>query len=99
MFVLGNAITAIALVLRQVALLYEIILIGRVIISWVGADPGNPIVRILVQLTEPVMSRVRRFVPPVAGLDFSILVVLLVVEYGIRFWLVESLLGLGHALR
>ncbi|MBZ0269359.1 YggT family protein [bacterium] len=99
MFVLGNAIAAIALVLRQVAMLYEIVLIGRVIISWVGADPGNPIVRILVQLTEPVMSRVRRFVPPVAGLDFSILVVLLVVEYGIRYWLVETLLGLANVLR
>jgi YggT family protein len=99
MFVLGNAVAAIALVLRQVAMLYEIVLIGRVVVSWVGADPGNPIVRILIQLTEPVMSRVRRFVPPVAGLDFSVLVVLLVVEYGIRFYLVNTLLGLSEVLR
>ena len=71
MFVFGNFLQAVALILSYVLWAYMWIVIGSVIISWVGADPYNPIVRFLHQATEPVFYRVRRYLPMSGwGLDF-----------------------------
>ena len=43
--------------------LYIFIVVARVLISWVGPDPYNPIVRFLCQATDPLLDRLRRFVP------------------------------------
>lgn len=51
---------------------YMWIIMGRVIISWVSADPYNPIVRFIYEVTEPVLGRIRRVIPlNIGGLDFS----------------------------
>ncbi len=61
---------------RSVAQFYMWIVIARVVISWVNADPYNPIVRAIVSVTEPVLYRIRRALPVFAGgIDFSPLVV------------------------
>ena len=52
----------------------------RVILSWVAPDPSNPVVRVVVQITEPIMAPCRRLLPPMGGLDLSPLIVLLGVE-------------------
>jgi len=57
--------------------LYSLILFGSVILSWVRPDPDNAIVRVIRQLTEPVLSRVRQILPAAGGFDFSPMVVLL----------------------
>lgn len=79
MFVAGNIVISIAKVISMIINIYQFIIIGSVIISWVGADPYNPIVRFLRQATEPVFSRVRRILPRAIfkiGLDFTPLIVL-----------------------
>ena len=53
---------------------YKYILLGSVIISWVNADPYNPIVRFIHNVTEPVLGRIRRFMPDTGMLDLSPLV-------------------------
>jgi len=98
-FVLGNALRAVAELLGTLAHIYVFILIGRVIISWVNADRFNPIVRLIDNLTEPLLGRIRRFVPPIAGLDFSILIAILLVQVGVQGFLVRSLIDLAHRLR
>lgn len=56
---------------------YTFIVLGRVIISWVNADPYNPIVRFLYSATEPVMQRLRRILPlQFGGFDFTPIVLL-----------------------
>jgi YggT family protein len=55
---------------------YSLILFGSVILSWVQLPPDNPVVRVIHQLTEPVLSRVRKILPSAAGFDFSPMVVL-----------------------
>ena len=52
----------------------------RVILSWVAPDPYNPVVRIVVQIPEPVMAPVRKLLPPMGGFDLSPLVVLLGIQ-------------------
>jgi len=59
--------------------IYWWILIIRVIMSWVNANPYNPIVRIVYALTEPVLAPIRRILPPLGGLDFSPMVVLIAI--------------------
>ena len=52
----------------------------RVILSWVAPDPSNPVVRVVIQITEPLMAPVRRLLPDMGWLDLSPLIVLLGVQ-------------------
>ncbi|ABK46140.1 protein of unknown function YGGT [Magnetococcus marinus MC-1] len=51
--------------------LYSWIILFRVLISWVNPDPYNPIVQLLIRVTEPVLGPLRRMIPSIAGIDFS----------------------------
>ena len=59
---------------------YSLILFGKAIVSWFPVDPYNPIVRFLDRLTEPVLTPVRKTVPPLAGMDLSVVLVLIVIS-------------------
>ena len=99
MFIMTNLLVALAQVLDYLLWAYWWVLLGRVIISWVNADPDNPIVRFLYMATEPVLSRVRRVLPvSMGGFDLSPVVVWIGVIFLQRF-LVQSLYDLAHRLR
>jgi YggT family protein len=86
MFVLGNFLGAIAGVLDIVLTIYMWIVIISALISWVNPDPYNPIVRFLFSVTEPVFATVRRLLPfPNMGIDFSPIIVLLVIVFMQQF--------------
>ncbi len=57
--------------------LYSLVVLVAVILSWVSADRRNPLVGIVNSLTEPALSPIRRALPPMAGLDFSPMVLLI----------------------
>ena len=59
--------------------LYIIILLARMLLSWVQVDPRNPIVNLINQLTEPLLGPIRRMLPQSGGLDFSPMVSFFVV--------------------
>jgi YggT family protein len=74
--------------------LYVIVLLARVVLSWVQVDPRNPIVNLINQLTEPLLTPIRNLLPQSSGLDFSPMVafvVVLIVEQ-IVLMLLRSLL-------
>jgi YggT family protein len=99
MFIIANFLIATARVLDIILVTYMIIIIARAVISWVNPDPYNPIVRFLYNATEPVLYRIRRYLPVVAGgIDLSPLVVLLAIIF-LRTFLVTSLTELAYALR
>ena len=50
---------------------YTFILLARVMITWFQVDPYNPIVRVLFQLTEPLLAPIRRLLPQTGMMDFS----------------------------
>src|SRR5206468_9686754 len=99
MFIMANFLIALALVLDYILQAYSWILLGRVVISWVNADPDNPIVRFLYVATEPVLARVRRMLPVYAGgFDLSPVVVWIGVFF-LRRFLIQLLYDLAHTLR
>jgi len=78
---LGYFLQALAGLLDMVLFLAMIIVIARAVLSWVSPDPYNPIVRIINQLSEPMLFMVRKHVPYIAGIDFSPLIVLLLIMF------------------
>ncbi len=99
MFVLGNLISAIAQVLDVILWIYMWLIIISALISWVNPDPYNPIVRFLYSVTEPTLNFVRRNLPlPQVGIDFSPLIVLLVIVF-LQSFLIATLRQIAETLR
>ena len=91
MFIIGNFLAAIAKILDIALTLYMWIIIARAVVSWVNPDPHNPIIRFLNAVTEPVLYQVRRRLPiSFGGIDFSPIIVLLVIVF-VQSFLVRSL--------
>lgn len=91
MFVAQNFLMAIAQLIDFVLTAYVWIIIGRAIISWVNADPYNPIVRFLYEATEPLLGRIRRFLPiSFGGIDFSPLILIMAIMF-LQSFLVPTL--------
>lgn len=90
MFVVSNFFFAVAVALNLILTFYMWIVIAAVILSWVNADPRNPIVRFLHNATEPVLYPVRRVLPYMRGVDLSPLVVIAGI-YFLQIFLVGSL--------
>jgi len=77
-------------IICTLANLYVLIIVARSVASFFPIRDGSPFVQIvdlLHKVTEPVLAPVRRVLPPMGGLDFSPLVVLI----GVR--VIASFLG------
>jgi YggT family protein len=63
-------------ILLWILQIYSWILLARAILSWIpNIDPYNPAVRILYQITEPVLQPIRKLVPPLGGvMDISMII-------------------------
>ena len=57
--------------------LYSLVVVAAVVISWLQLPASNPIAQIVDTLTEPALKPLRRVLPPVSGIDFSPMVLLL----------------------
>lgn len=67
---------ALVSVVKKAGVLLFWMLIIRAILSWFNQG-YNPIVMIMDQLTGPVLAPVRRIIPPIGGLDLSVMVVII----------------------
>ena len=52
----------------------------RAIISWFSLDPRNPLVEVLDQITEPILSPLRRIVPRIGMIDITPLVAIILLQ-------------------
>jgi len=52
----------------------------RVILSWFSPGPTNMLTHILYQVTEPLLSSLRRIIPRVGMLDFTPLVAIILLQ-------------------
>ena len=71
---MGSVMNLILLVLQ----IFQFVLLARVLLSWFpDIDRSNPIVKLLYDVTEPVLRPVRERLPQNGAMDFSPLVVFL----------------------
>lgn len=59
----------------------NLLILIRVLMSWFPIDPNNPIVRLLIDITEPVLAPFRRIIPRIGMFDLSPLAALLVLQF------------------
>jgi YggT family protein len=98
MFIIGNFLIALASVIDVILVIYMWIIIARAVLSWVSPDPNNQIVRIIHNLTEPVLYQIRSKLPVIhGGIDFSPIIVFLVIIFLQKF-IVSSLHLMGRSL-
>lgn len=69
-------------IVSAVLQVYMLLLVIRIVLTWVSMDHGHPVLRILHAVSDPYLNWFRRFrFLTWGGLDFSPLVALLVVNF------------------
>jgi len=66
---------------RLLLVVYMVLIIATVIVSWVGQNVRHPIIPLLFQLTDPVLAPIRRVLPDLGGFDLSPLVALIGIQF------------------
>jgi YggT family protein len=91
-----NFILAIARVLNFVVSAYTIVIVFRVILSWIQIPSLYPVAVIVYKLTEPLLKPIRKYVPPhkMGGLDISPMILLIVLMF-INTFVIRSLLQIA----
>ena len=100
MFVLGNVLLGLGVVLQNLLWFYSIVLVARAVVSWVNADPRNPIVQFLHMATDPPMRVIRRMLPTnlrYFPIDIAFLVLLAIVTFA-QFAIAKTLIDTGKRL-
>ena len=98
MILLGGIIRGIGVVLDSLLVFALFMVFARVIVSWVSADPFNPIVRFIVSSTDPLLRPIRRYIPAFGQLDLSPFILALLVIF-LRIAVAESLILYGQEMR
>jgi YggT family protein len=77
-----HMIIASGTVLQVILNMLQLIVLASVLVSWVGADPYNPIVKILRTITEPLYAPIRKLTRNIPGpLDLAPLVLILIIIF------------------
>lgn len=99
MILLGNLLSGLAQILDLALGLVVILIIARAVVSWVNADPYNPIVRFIHSSTDPILQPLQRVLPLRVGMvDFSPMLAILVL-YFLKAFLVGSLFDYAQYFR
>lgn len=61
--------------------LYEIVLIVRIVLTWIPHNPQSQAVTLLHKITEPVLVPVRRVIPSIGGIDISPIIVFIALGF------------------
>ncbi len=96
MFVIGNFIRAMAIVLRIFIYFEMIAVIGSAILSWLPFY--HPIKHFFDAMAYPILRPLRRYIPPVGMFDFTPLVAILILTF-LDAFLVQTLFDLAVRLR
>jgi len=60
---------------------YFVLIIARVIVSWIGSQSRHPLIPLIYQLTEPVLRPFSKLIPPISGVDLSPLFALITLRF------------------
>ena len=82
-----------ALLVNFIDLLFQALsfaIIARALLSWFNLGPSHPLVRILYDITEPILAPLRRVVPMIGMFDITPIVALILLDI-VRRVLLEAL--------
>jgi YggT family protein len=68
-----------------------VLILARIVVSWLNLNPWNPLVRWLRRIVDPILRPFRRILPSFAGIDFSPLLAILVIFFVAH--LIQSLIA------
>ncbi len=68
-------------IIRNIFIVYRYLILARIFVSWFRMNPYSPIVQFIFGVTEPVMKPFRRLLPTYSGIDFSPILVLIVIGF------------------
>lgn len=98
MFIVGNLIIGLTTVLDSFLFIFTIIILASAVISWVNADPYNPIVRVIHGLTQPVYRKIQRKIKTVYGnMDLTPIILILIIMF-IQSGIIPSLYQIGQGM-
>ncbi|MBA6413562.1 YggT family protein [Parahaliea sp. F7430] len=60
--------------------IYFFALLAVIILSWIAPNSNSPALLLLHQITEPVMAPFRKMLPPMGGMDFSPIIVFILIN-------------------
>ena len=55
-------------------------IVGRALLSWFVRDPTHPLMRLLIDVTEPILSPIRSRLPSSWMIDLSPLIAIIVIR-------------------
>ncbi|MGH8594229.1 MAG: YggT family protein [Gammaproteobacteria bacterium] len=94
---IGLFVLALAALLQMTLHIFLFAVLIQVILSWVAPHAYNPVSSLLLSLTEPLLRPARRLIPAIGGLDFSPIVVLVVLQLS-SMLIIAPLRDLGATL-
>ena len=71
--------------LEILVLVLWLLVLGRVLVSWVDPMARNAVSRYVVAMTEPMLAPIRRLLPQTGMIDFSPLILMLGLGVLLRF--------------
>lgn len=75
----GLFVAMIGYLLYGALALYSLLLFMRIVLSWGMTSYGNPVMRFLVQATDPLLVPLRQRMPPLGMFDLSALVAFFII--------------------
>jgi YggT family protein len=76
LLIVGSLLGLISLLVN----IYFFALLAMIILSWIAQGNNNPAIYLLHQITEPVMAPFRKALPPMGGMDFSPILVFILIN-------------------
>lgn len=73
----GLLVVALAEIANKTVWIFLGAVIVQIVLSWVAPGGDNPVIRVINDLSEPLLQPARRLLPPLGGLDFSPMLVVL----------------------
>ena len=53
----------------------------RVILSWFPHNPYQPLIKLIYQISNPILNPIRNFVSPIGGIDISPIIAIFIIQF------------------
>lgn len=93
----GLLLLSSAELLRLIIYIFMFVIFIQIVLSWINPGSYSPVTVLLYQLSEPLLKPARRILPATHGIDFSPILVFVVLQLSLML-LVRPLADLGRAL-